>query len=103
MGVRTSRIARGKLAKALVLRGGKEKTSSGLRKEDLLKNKRGKIVSKKMAQRGRIAFKFISKWTAAVVAARKALALMGFVPINGKSREGKALYAKAKSLYSVAP
>merc|ERR1712151_536992 len=102
---RKSRIAKGKLAKSLVLRGigGREKTASGLRKEDLFKNKRGKVVSKKQAQRGRIAFKNISKWTAAVVAARKALALTGFVPINGKNREGKALYAKAKSLYSGAP
>jgi len=34
------------------------------------------------------------------MAARKALQIQGFVAINGKSAEGKALYAKAKSLVS---
>merc|ERR1719411_2461432 len=58
-------------AKSIVLKGasGKEKTRSGLRKEDLMKNKRGKVVSKKSAMHGRSAYKYISKWTAAVVAA----------------------------------
>merc|ERR550532_1102278 len=87
---RRSKVAKGRFAKSLVLRGmgGKEKTSSGLRKEDLMRNKRGKVVSKKASSRGRLSFNRISKWTAAVVAARKALAMTGFVAINGKSREG---------------
>merc|ERR1719195_2357517 len=101
---RKSKVARGRFAKSMVLKGvgGKEKTVSGLRKEDLIRNKRGKVVSKKMSSRGRIAFKRISKWIAAIVAARKALAMTGFVAINGNTREGKALYAKAKSLYAAA-
>merc|ERR550525_18742 len=99
---RVSKIAKGKYAKALIFKGakGKVKTASGLRKEDLMKNKRGKVVSKRSAMHGRSAYKYICKWTAAVVAARKALAMTGFVAINGKNREGKALYAKAKSLYN---
>merc|ERR1719362_2584514 len=99
---RKSKVARGRFARSMVLRGvgGKEKTTSGLRKEDLMRNKRGKVVSKKASSRGRIAFKKISKWTAAIVAARKALAMTGFVAINGNTREGKALYAKAKALYA---
>merc|ERR1719507_2689546 len=101
---RKSKVARGRLAKSMVLRGvgGKEKTISGLRREDLMRNKRGRVVSKKMSSRGRISFKRISKWTAAIVAARKALAMTGFVAINGKTTHGKALYAKAKSLYTEA-
>ncbi len=39
-------------------------------------------------------------WAECVFAARKALNLKGFVAINGKLAEGKALYAKAKALYS---
>merc|ERR1712032_510045 len=45
-----SKIARGKRAKAVVFRGSKEKTSGGLTKSLLFKNKGGKIVSKKASQ-----------------------------------------------------
>merc|ERR1711957_1015085 len=51
--MKKSIIATGKLAKAMVLRGFKEKTSGGLKKDSLRKNKSGKIVSKKMSDRGR--------------------------------------------------
>merc|ERR1712176_1064412 len=97
---RVSKIAKGKLAKAIVLRGGKEKTVSGLTQNMLFKNKRGKVVSKKASAAGKKQFANIKSWTAAVTAARKALGLKGFVAINGKTAEGKALYAKAKALYS---
>merc|ERR1711920_272726 len=40
-------IVRGRMAKALVLRGRFEKTSGGLRADGLMKNKRGKVVSKR--------------------------------------------------------
>merc|ERR1719191_2021779 len=40
-------IAKGQLAKVLVFKGKKTKTSSGLKAGDLVKNKYGKIVSKK--------------------------------------------------------
>merc|ERR1719274_236166 len=41
-----SKIAHGQMAKAMVLRGSKEKTVGGLTAKDLTKNKYGKIVSK---------------------------------------------------------
>merc|ERR1712171_20133 len=44
---KVSKIAKGKNARAVVLRGNKEKTATGLTKADLTRNKRGKIVSKK--------------------------------------------------------
>merc|ERR1719316_2676437 len=78
-----SKIARGRFAKALVLRGTKEKTSGGLKKEGLFKNKRGKIVSKKAAANGKKAFQHIKGWSTALAKARKELALTGFVAING--------------------
>merc|ERR1711957_414929 len=46
-GKRVSKVARGRFSKALVLRGSKEKTGGGLKKDDLFKNKRGKIVPKR--------------------------------------------------------
>merc|ERR1712048_1432634 len=97
---RKSIIARGKLAKAVVFRGSKEKTTSGLTKSMLHKNKRGKIVTKKQTAAGKKAFKHIETWVKAVSKAKKALDLTGFVAINGKAGQGKALYAKAKSLYN---
>merc|ERR1719408_132889 len=95
---RVSKIARGRFAKAVVLRGGKEKTASGLTKASLMRNKRDRVVSKKAHTAGKAAYKNIKDWTSSVVAARKALALTGFVAVNGKSHQGKALYAKSKAL-----
>ena len=62
--------------------------------KDLIKNKSGKIVSKK---RSALAKKnnFIKGWTTAVQKARKALGLKGFVAI----KKGSPLYIKAKELY----
>jgi len=95
---RGTKIAKGRYAKAVVFRGTKEKTAGGLNKGMLIKNKRGKIVSKKAAASGRRAYSNIKGWTDAVVAARKALSVTGFVAVNGRGSIGKALYAKAKSL-----
>merc|ERR1739847_248407 len=89
-----SKIAKGKMARAVVFRGTKEKTATGLTKSDLIKNKYGKIVSKK---RSLFAKKnnFIKGWTVAVQKARKALGIKGFVAI----KKGSPLYKKAKEFY----
>merc|ERR1719316_755079 len=97
---RVTKVARGRFAKAVVLRGGKEKTVSGLTKASLMKNKRGKVVSRKQHAAGKRAYAHIKDWTSSVVAARKALQVKGFVAINGKSHQGKALYAKSKALFA---
>merc|ERR1719379_700082 len=85
-----SKIAKGRLAKAMVLRGSKAKTVGGLTAKDLYKNKRGKIVSKK-----RSAFSKKSPWIQAVQKARKALKITGFSAI----KKGTPLYAKAKEFF----
>merc|ERR1712166_1177365 len=90
---KVSIIARGRMAKAMVLKGARAHTVGGLKATDLMRNKRGKIVSKK-----RHASSAKSPWMAACKAARKALGVKGFCVIGGKTPEGKALYAKAKSL-----
>merc|ERR1719264_1308248 len=97
---RVSIIAKGKRARALVFRGSKAKTASGITKDKLIKNKHGKIVSKARSARGKSNFanSGFKAWADAVKAARKALNLTGFVAIGGKSATGKALYAKAKAL-----
>merc|ERR1719188_656448 len=82
-----------------VLKGAKAKTVGGLSAKDLKKNKAGKIVSKKKSDLGKKYYKRISGWVAAVTKARKALGIKGMVPVNGKTAQGKALYAKAKSFY----
>merc|ERR1719432_224389 len=66
-----------------------------------MKNTYGKIVSKAASARAKKAYgKTIKTWIEAVKKARSALSLKGFVAINGKSAEGKALYAKTKSILS---
>lgn len=95
--MKTSIIAKGKRAKSAVFRGSKVKTVGGLTKDKLMKNKNGRIVSKKKAAVGKKSF---GAWNAAVAAARKALGIKGFCAVGGKSAQGKALHAKAKALYS---
>merc|ERR1712194_796043 len=55
------------MAKAMVMRGSKEKTSGGLKKDSLRKNKGGKIVSKKASDgaKKRYAGSAFQKWTKA--------------------------------------
>ena len=89
-----SKIAKGRMAKSVVFRGTKEKTVGGLTKSDLIRNKYGKIVSRKASLRAK-KNNFIKGWTTAVQKARKALGLKGFVAI----KKGSALYKKAKEFY----
>ena len=91
--MKVSKIARGVQAKSLVLKGRREKTSGGLAAKDLMLNKNGRVVSKKQHAAGTK-----QTWMAAVKEARKELGIAGFCPVGGKSPEGKALYAKAKTL-----
>merc|ERR1719229_637580 len=95
---KASVIARGRLAKALVFRGSREKTVGGLRRDMLMRNKRGKIVSKRAAAAGRRRYVQIQDWVESCVEARAALRLSGFVAVNAKSIQGKALYVKTKAI-----
>merc|ERR1719210_1041336 len=63
-----------------------------------MKNKRGKIVSKRAAAAGRRSYAKIQDWVESLMDARAALRLNGFVAVNGKSIQGKALYVKTKAI-----
>merc|ERR1719510_2146530 len=93
-------IARGRFAKALVFKGSKVKTTSGLTKDMLMKNSRGKIVSKRKSASGKHDYKRVEGWTEAHMEARRALNVRGFVAINGRTLQGKAIYVKAKAIIS---
>merc|ERR1712114_73616 len=97
---RVSNIAKGKRGKSSVFRGTKAKTAGGLKKSDLVRNKRGKVVSRKQAEAGKKAFakSGLAKYAAATKAARKALGIKGFCPIGGKTAQGQALLKKVRSL-----
>merc|ERR1712061_673952 len=101
MAMGKSIIAKGKRAKSSVFRGTKVKTSGGLKKTDLKKNKAGKIVSKKASDAGRKSkgFKKLALWAAATKQARKAMGIKGFCAVGGKTAQGKALLAKVRSIY----
>merc|ERR1712151_430380 len=94
-----SQVAKGKRAKSSVFRGTKAKTSGGLTKDMLMKNKKGKVVSKKASAAAKRRSTHLQAWGKAVQSARKQLGLKGFVAVGGKSAQGQALYAKAKTLY----
>merc|ERR1712046_514372 len=83
-------------AKVVAFRGNPTGGATTLKKADLMKNKNGRIVSKKLSANGKKVYaKTIGKWTAAVVKARKALGTKGFVAV----KKGTPLYKKAKELY----
>ena len=92
---RVSMIAKGKRARKSVFRGTKAKTYTGMTKANLMKNKNGRIVSKKASANGKKAYARIKGWTLAVTKARKALAVKGFLAI----KKGTPLYKKAKEFY----
>merc|ERR1739848_36800 len=99
--MKKSVIASGKRAKSSVFRGTKARTSGGLKKSDLTKNKNGRIVSKKRSALGKKIFQknCLGKFTKAVQNARKALNIKGWCPVGGKTAKGQALLKKARSLY----
>merc|ERR1719238_992481 len=80
-----SKIAKGRYAKVLVLRGSKEKTAGGLSASSLTKNKYGRVVGKK------------NSWMIAVQKARKALKITGFVAV----KKGSELYKKNSWMIAV--
>ena len=92
--MKVSKIGRGKYAKSQVLKGRKVKTVGGLTKNDLKKNKSGKVVSKKMSLRGQK-----NRWAQACAKARKALNIKGFQAVGGKTRVGQELLKKTRSFY----
>merc|ERR1712194_995318 len=91
-------IAKGKRAKAMVSHGSKEKTSGGLKKDSLRKNRGRKIVSKKASDRAKknYAGSALQKWAKACQAARKEL---GIKRLSARGPQGRALHAKTKALY----
>merc|ERR1719377_16300 len=82
--MKKSVIAKGKRARLSVFNGTFQKTKTGLKKSDLMKNKAG-----------RKAYLRIKGWTAAVTKARKALGVKGFLAV----KKGTPLYKKAKEFY----
>ena len=79
-----------------VWRGSRHHTNSGHTKSMLMKNKNGKIVTKKSHAAGKRSFKNIRGWTQAVSKARKALGITGFCAV----KKGTALYNKAREFYN---
>merc|ERR1712216_946510 len=95
MKAKTKTVATGSHAKSLVFKGSRTRTSGGLKKSDLTRNKHGKVVSAKKMQAGKKAFAGIRAWLQACKKARAALKVKGFVAI----KKGSPLYKKAKEFY----
>merc|ERR1711884_309715 len=98
--MKVSKIARGKMRMSQVFKGRKEKTAGGLTKESLMRNSHGKLVSKAHSARAKklCAISTFGKYCEALKKARKELGITGFCAVNGKTAQGKALYAKIQSL-----
>merc|ERR1712048_166438 len=84
--------------RAQVFRGTRQKVkTTGQTKNDLMKNKRGKVISKKAHAHGKKVYKRngIEKWTKAFMKARKNLGITGFQPC----KKGSKLYKETMRLY----
>ena len=81
-----------------VWNGSRHHTNSGHNKAHLMKNRNGKVVTKKSHAAGRRAYKNIRGWTQAVSKARKALGITGFCAV----KKGTPLYKKAREFYCAA-
>merc|ERR1712139_289329 len=80
-----------------VLKGNKLKTKGGMKAADLIKNKQGKVVSKRKHDLGQKSYeKNLKAWVVACTKARAELGLKGFVAV----KKGSAFYNKAKALMS---
>lgn len=68
-------------AKRLVFRGSKSKTSSGLRKRDLMMNARGRVVSKKVSAKSKRLYRqnHLDLWTQVTKEVREERGFTGFV------------------------
>jgi len=86
-----AKILMRKPSKVLVFEGAKLKTKKGLKKEDLLKNKQGKIVSAKKSAQGKS-----SKWMEATAKARALKGYTGFKSI----KKGTSFYEETKKIFS---
>merc|ERR1719272_2239349 len=97
MVMKKSIVAKGRGAKARVFKGSKAKTSGGLTKADIIKNKRGKYVSRKASNRSKNSKggKAIIRWSQAFKQARKNLGVKGFKAC----KKGSALYKETLKLY----
>merc|ERR1712118_291811 len=95
---RVSKVTKGRFAKNLVFKGKKEKTVSGLTKEYIVRNKAGKLVSRKKSTLGK-KFDRVKGWRESFMKARAVMGVRGFVAMNGQTAQGKALYAKTRSFY----
>eukprot|EP00416_Gambierdiscus_australes_P034074 CAMPEP_0171102308 /NCGR_PEP_ID=MMETSP0766_2-20121228/57444_1 /TAXON_ID=439317 /ORGANISM="Gambierdiscus australes, Strain CAWD 149" /LENGTH=393 /DNA_ID=CAMNT_0011562559 /DNA_START=75 /DNA_END=1256 /DNA_ORIENTATION=+ len=92
---KASKIAWGKGKFSKVMKGEKVKTRGGLKKEDLVINKRGKVVSKKRSERGNSIYDRVKPWIEACNKARAELGITGWVNV----KKGSELYNKAKEIY----
>lgn len=87
--------------KRSVFSGVKVRTVGGLKKDDLKKSTSGKIVSKKASAsaKRKPQMKYITKWSGAVIKARKQLGITGWCNVGGNSAKGQALLKAARSFY----
>merc|ERR1712050_151864 len=83
-------------SKRQVFNGTRERTSGYLKKDNVFKNKRGKIVSKKANAHGKRMYKKgLQKWTTAFMKARKSLNVKGFKPC----KKGTQMYKETMKFY----
>lgn len=85
-----AKILMRKPSKLLVFEGAKLKTKKGLKKEDLLKNKKGKIISAKKSAQGKN-----SKWMEATAKARALKGYTGYKSI----KKGTSFYEETKKIF----
>eukprot|EP00928_Gymnodinium_smaydae_P062847 TRINITY_DN46601_c0_g1_i1.p1 TRINITY_DN46601_c0_g1~~TRINITY_DN46601_c0_g1_i1.p1 ORF type:complete len:194 (-),score=47.85 TRINITY_DN46601_c0_g1_i1:203-784(-) len=89
-------------AKRLVFIGKKVKTTSGLTKDDLVRNRRGKVVSKKRQTNGnrRFVLNHLDLWVQSFLQVRAQKGLTGFVKMKYKgTAQEKAICKEVRAMW----
>jgi hypothetical protein len=89
-------------SKAEVAHGNAKYTKGGLTKKDIVIIDDGygnyRYKSKHQQKAGKKKTGFRAKWAKAMKKARKELELEGFVPVGGKTKDGKALLRRIRQI-----
>jgi len=92
-------VAKGSRARAMVMSGRKVRTVGRLTAPDLIKNRKGKFVSKRMSAHClRRSGELMRNWGEAVKLAREQLGITGWCPVGGATPRGQALHIRTLKL-----
>ena len=97
---RPAAVRRGTKQRQRVLSGDAPKTKHGLDVHDLRKTARGRVVSKRVPDRSKLAYEgsVMQKWNVATRRAKETWGMIGYVPCGGATPDGQRLLETVRAI-----